>query len=271
MDLISKAIADIKSSIPRAMLKLAYKDRYAYQQKHIDLDEQIRLKTIYARVIPDANIIGGETIYVDLQGLTPQMVDLHNYYYEIPANRLNNRMIISPLSVNYMAYSSAVNTLSPGLAYDSSLMANDISSMAARSMDSNASLPTVSNPEVQLAGHNVVLIRNHIMTAAATYLKCVVANDADMQNFDLRTAPQFSKLCILAAKAYIYNELFDDLERGRIEGGHEIGVVKSYWESLSDAEQNYLDYRDNVWAEVSTMNDRLLYEDFLRMQIDPSL
>lgn len=271
MDLISKAVADIKRAIPRAMLKLAYGDRYMYQVKNLDLDEQIKRKTIYGRVIPDVDIIGGETIYIDLKGLSPVMVDEHNYYYEIPPERLNYRTILTPLCVNYLAYSSAINTLSPGLAYNSSLRSNDMASAAARAMDSNSNIPVVSNPECQNAGHNVVLIRNHIMTAAATHLKCVVTNDKDLQNIDIRSSPQFSKLCVLAAKAFIYIELFDVLEQGRIEQGHELGMIKSYWEGLSDAEQNYLDYRDNVWAEVSTMNDRLLYEDFLRAQIDSSI
>lgn len=271
MDLISKAVSDIKAGIPRAMLKLAYDDKYMYRMRNVSLDEQIKRKTIYGRVIPDTHVIGGETIYVDLTNMAPLMVDQHNYYYEIPGKALNYRTILTPLSAHYMSFSSVLNTMNPGLAYQSTTQANDIGAIASRAFDSNANIPIVSNPECQNAGHNVVMIRNHILNANTTFLKVMVTNDANLENIDIRSAPQFSKLCTFAAKAFIYNELFEKLDQGRLENGHEIGVVKDYWSGLSDAEQNYLDYRDNVWAEVLTHNDRLVLDDYLKLMVDPSI
>ena len=50
MDMINKAIADAKFTIPREVLRLAYMPRQNWREAPLSLDEQIRRKTIYAFV-----------------------------------------------------------------------------------------------------------------------------------------------------------------------------------------------------------------------------
>ena len=61
------------------------------------------------------------------------------------------------------------------------------------------------------------------------------------------------------------------LDRGYLERGQELGVIKSYIDGLSDAEENYQTYLREEWGAVNTINDRLTYEDLLRIQISPDL
>jgi hypothetical protein len=61
------------------------------------------------------------------------------------------------------------------------------------------------------------------------------------------------------------------LERGYLEHGQELGAVKNYVDGLSDAEENYQTYLEENWAAISVMNDRPLYDDLLKMQLDPGI
>ena len=271
MDLINKAIAEIKFRIPREILKLAYQDKQTFRAAPISLDEQIRRKTIMARVLVDTNIVGGDTIIVDLKGLEPKVIDKYNYIFEIPAARVNHRTILTALSVNYMAYNSVANNYLPGTSASTPNYINDVTSAAHRAMDSRGNIPIVSNSECIMVGHNTVMVRNHLITAAVVQLRCVVTNDERLSNISIRNAHSFAKLCELAVKSFIYNELLVSLDRGYLERGQELGVIKSYIDGLSDAEEMYQTYLREEWGAVGTINDRLTYEDLLRIQISPSL
>lgn len=271
MDLITKALDELKFTIPRAILKLAYMDKQDWRAAPISLDEQIRRKTIQARVIVDTNIAGGDTIIVDLRGLTPVVVDKYNYIYEIPPKLVNFRTILTALSVNYMSYNSVSNTYLPGTSVSTPAQISDLSSAASRAMDSRSGIPIVSNAECVMVGHNTVMIKNHLITSAVVQLRCVVTNDERLSNISIRSAPAFSKLCQLAVKSYIYNELIVELDRGFLDRGQELGVIKSYVDGLSDAEEMYQTFLKEEWGAVGTINDRLTYEDLLHLQLNPSI
>jgi len=271
MDIISKAIDEIKFRIPYEVLRLAYHGTYNPHAAPISLDEQIRRKTINARVIVDTNICGGETIIVDLKDLTPKMLDKYNYIFEIPPQRINFRTILSVLSVNYMAYNSVCNSYMPGTSPSTPAAINDVTSAAHRAMDSRSNIPIVSNAEGIVVGPYTIMIRNHLITASVVQARCVVTHEERLTNINIRNAHAFAKLCELAVKSFIYNELLIKLDRGYIEGGQELGSVKSYIDGLSDAEQMYQDYLKEEWMAIGNMNDRLVYEDILKLQIDPGL
>lgn len=271
MDLITKSIDEIKFRVPHEILKLAYMEKKDFRAAPISLDESIRRKTIMARVLVDANIVGGETIYIDLKGISPLQIDQYNYIFEIPPARTNHRTILSALSVAYMAYNSVANNYLPGTSASTPNYINDVSSAGHRAMDSRSNIPIVSNAECIMVGHNTVMIRNHLITSSVVQLKCVVCNDERLSNISIRSAPQFSKLCELAVKSFIYNELLIKIDRGYLDRGQELGVVKSYIDGLSDAEENYQTYLREEWGVVATVNDRLVFEDLLRIQLSPSL
>lgn len=268
MDLITKAIDEIKFTIPRPILNLAYVGQKSFRAAPVSLEEQIRRKTINARVLVDANIVGGETIVVDLGGLTPIQHDEYNYVYDIPGERVNYRTILTALSVIYMAYNTVQNSYIPGMGMVAPNIVNDVSSAADRVMASHSNIPITSNAEVRVVGHNSVMIRNHIITATATKLRCVVCHDEQLSNISIRNAHDFAKLCQLAVKSFIYNELLIALDRGYLEHGQELPSVKSYVDGLADAEEMYQTFLKEKWRAVSFINNRVAHEDFLRMQIN---
>lgn len=267
MDLITKAIDELKFTIPREILKLAYCEREDYRAAPLSLDEEIRRKTIMARVLVDTNIAGGDTVIVDLKGLTPKIVDQYNYIYEIPADRVNGRTILTALSVSYMSYNALNNRYLPGASgYPSAYGGSDVLSAGRNMMNSRSSIPVVGTSDCIMVGHNTVMIRNHVIRAAGVQLRCVVTNDERLSNISIRSSPQFSQLCKYAVKSYIYNTLMVKLDRGYLERGQELGVIKSYVDGLSDAEENYQTYLREEWGVQGIFNDRLSNEDFLMLQ-----
>ncbi len=273
MDLITKAIQDVKYAIPREILRMAYlEDRVGqYVPAPTSLESAIRDKTILPRVVVDTDIVGGQTIIIDLGGLTPKIIDDHNFIFEIPSERTDNRTIISVLAVNYFRsenipagnYNNA-----PGI---SPMAGSELSTSAQRAMNSRGSIPLVSTAECIVVGHNVIMIRNHLRTAAMTQLRCRVENDQNLANLPITVAPIFSKLCTFAVKAFVYNELIIKLDRGRIDRGHELGSIKNIIDGYSDSEENYRTCRDEEWGAVATMCDTNVYHDLLKMSINPGI
>lgn len=273
MDLITKAIQDVKYAIPREILRMAYMENRISQYVPIptSLENAIRDKTILPRVVVDTDIVGGQTIIISLNGITPKAIDDHNYIFEIPPDRTDNRTIISVLAINYFRSENLPAyqfNSAPGIA---PTMGSELSMSAQRAMNSRGSIPIVSTAECTVVGHNVLMVRNHLKSAAMTQVRCRVENDQNLANLPITVAPMFSKLCTFAVKAYIYNELIVKLDRGHIDRGHELGSIKSIIDSYSDAEENYRTCRDEEWGAVATMCDTLVYRDLLTMMIDPSI
>lgn len=272
MDLITKAIDEAKFTIPREVLKLAYIGKQDWRAAPISLDEQIRYKTIVSRVLVDASIVGGQTVEIPLAGLSPVYNDENNYVFEIPSDRTNGRTIISALSVSYVSYMNSVGGLATaGIANNMNGYANDMTSAARKAMDSRSSIPNVATSECIVVGHNTVMVRNMVRTSSVQSLRCVLANDERLANFSVRSSLDFSRLCGWAIKSYIYNELIIRLDRGFLEGGKELGSIKSYVDGLADAEENYQTFLEEKWGGISMMNDRLAYADLIKMQIDPGI
>lgn len=277
MNLITKAISDVQYRIPREILRMAYLESNlyntvsGYQRRNISLDQAIREMTIVPRVLVDANIVGGQTVDVNLEGIPGTPIDESNTVYEVPIDRTNNRTIISCLSVTFFR-----SSLLPGNNYGSipSILpnnANEINSSGMRAMDSRSGIPMISSSECRVIGHNTIMVSNRIRTATVVRARCVLENEEELNNLHIRAALDFSKLCEYAVKSYVYNELIVKLDRGRIERGQEIGSIKSIIDNYADAEENYQTFLKEQWAGVAIHSDRATYEALLRIQIDPGI
>lgn len=271
MNLINKAITEIKFRIPAEILKLAYQDDAPYARAPISIDEKIRRKTIAARVLVDANLVGGDTVLIPLNKMKVVFSDEFNLHYEIPGEVINNRTILSVLSVSYTTYNAAVGNYSPNAGNISPTTSNDLTSAARRAMDAHSSIPVVSSADVEVIGQNTVMLKRHLITSMPAQLRCVVANDDELGNISIRSSADFSKLCELAVKSYIYNTLLIKLDAAFLNRGREMTSIKTYVDGLADAEENYQTYLREHWSGVATMNDRLSYEDLLTIQMDPRI
>lgn len=275
MNILRKAIDDIKATIPIEVLRMAYEEDYYqsgwFKNNGRSLDDLILEQTLRARVIVDTNIVGGDEVIIPALSIPGKHVDDQNILYEIPADLVGFRTIMSVLSADYFISGTQPVSHYNSVASTVPNYGSELSMSGHKAMDSRSSIPIISTHEAVVVGHNNILVRNHMRGARIQQFRVVVANDKDLQNIHFRSALSFSKLCRYAVKSYIYTKLQIKLDRGFADRGHEIGAIKNYVESCSDAEENYQNYLEEVWQGVTTFNNQLGYHDLLKMQIDPSI
>ncbi len=272
MSAIAKALDEIKFTIPMQVLRVAFQEeQYSWRRMPISMDEQILNRVLRPRVLVDCNLVGGITVNIPLDGITPAYIDNYSSVYEVPKDLTQNRSIVSVLSVGYMPYAAAFNTAGLGYGNVAPTSMNDITSAAQRVADSLSGVPPVSNAHVSLIGENTVLLRDQFRVTSAYILRCILSNDENMNNISTRSWHAFAKLCQLAVKSFIYNTMLVKMDQAYLQGGQELGAFKSYVETLSDSEEMYQTHLREVWQVTAFVNDTYAYDRFLKLQINPGL
>lgn len=272
MSPLAKSLDEIKFQIPLQVLHEAFKeDRPRWRKAPVSLDDLILHKIIRQRVLVDCNLVGGQTVLIPLDGIAPDMIDNYSSVYHIPKDRTQNKTIQSVLSVGYTPYSSAFNSSGMGFGNVSPGSMTDLTSAAQRVSDSMSGIPPVSNANVTLIAENTILLRDQFRVTSAYVVRCILANDDQLSNISLRSILNFSQLCVLAVKAYIYNTMLVRVDQAFLEGGQELGSMKNYVESLSDSEVNYRTFLNEVWQKTAFMNDTHLHDRFLKLMVNPGI
>lgn len=272
MNIFSKALDNIKFSIPFEVLRAVFKDDITHwRQAPISMDEIIMSKVIKARVLIDANLVGGMQVMVPLNDLPMTLVDNTGYLYTIPPERCNYKEIISVLSVGYLPYAGTFGYGGINAVVPVSGSMNDIAHAGQQLMDSYSNMPNISTASAELVGYNTVLIRDSQRVTSSYMLRCMLANDSNLGNINPRSHIAFANLCVLAVKAYIYNKMIIRMDQAFLSGGQELGAFKNYVEQLADSEEMYSTYLRETWSSVAFHNDQQSFERFLRVQINPGL
>lgn len=270
MNILIKILDEIKFTIPDVVLRAAFKSdiNYNIRTAPFSLDYEIRNKVLVPRFFKDCDIVGGQEAIIDLSGLQVEYLDYFSMVYVIPPERLNYKSIMSILSVGFMPYGNALTAYSnTSYAIAPGGGSNDVSNAASLVMDSHGSIPDISTARADLIGDNVVMIRNNQRINSAYQLRCILTNEADLQNFNPRYAIRIADGAILCVKSYIYNKLRVDIDRGFLTGGQELGYVKEYVESLSDAETMYREFSKTVMMQISLMNNSVEHQRFIKLQL----
>lgn len=271
MNILIKAINEIKWSIPQQILTAAFKDPAVnIRRAPISIDEMILNKVIRPRVLYDADLVGGQHMLVSLAGVAPAFSDTYSVVFEVPAELISYRTIISALSVGYLPYSSSFNAVG-GIGNANPQHMTDLGSVMTRLSNSHSSIPAISNATVELIGPNTILIRDMNNVTSAYQLRCIVGNEENLNNLSVRAHLSFSKLCVFAVKAYIYNTLIVQIDQAQLSGGQELGAFKSKVEEYADANENYQIYLEEKLRPMLFMNDTVSYQRFIQSQISPGL
>lgn len=272
MNPVKKALDEIKFTIPAEVLRIAFQDqRNGWRSAPISLDEQITEQILRPRVLVDANLVGGKMANISLSGLTPIYVDPLYHVYEIPPDRTMNMTILSILSISPFAYPYTASIASQGFRAGASFQSSDVDSAAQRVSDSVSNIPVISSSQIELVGHNTISITGNLRGMGSYELRCIMENDENLNNISVRSYPAFAKLCILATKAFIYNKLVIRIDQAYLQNGQELGSIKSYIESLSDAEEMYQTQLRDVWRVVSVMNDRPYNRRLISLMVNPQV
>lgn len=265
---ITKAVADVRRSIPKEIVNAVFLPKFTqWQSQVVTVEEEIVRRVIRPMVLVDCNLIGGKEVFIRTDNCRKEQTPEQYVVLFIPKELTQNRSIVQPLHLSYMAFPASDNF---GAA--SQYAPCSISPVLQAAAAVGASFGTSGSPgttRLELIGENVILVKEPGMYFGSGQLRCIVENDSNMSNLHSRSYFAFSRLCSLAVKAYIYNEIIIDVDEGRIKGGFEIGVFRSILEGYSDAMEEYIEYRDTTWIKVAQMNDPETYSRFARMIIRP--
>lgn len=274
MGILQKAIEELKYRIPFNILTATFNDHdeQAWRRAPVSLDELILSKVIRPRVILDTNLVGGETVMVPLNGIVPSYVDNYTRVIEIPGDRINHRNIMTVLSAHYLPFGFNFNNMNAPMAMAGHGSVNDVTSTAMRVSNSLANVPILSSALIQLVGTNTILVRDKLYITNVYSVRCVIANDENLENINPRNWRIFSRLCELAVKSYIYNTLILRIGNAYLLGGQELGIFRDLVEEYKDSEELYQVELRERWSKVNVFfNNTEEYSRFIKIQLSPGI
>lgn len=242
------------------------------------LDDKILRKVLKKRVLVDCNIVGGVETIIPLNQIQPSFSELFYTVYNVPPDLVMNREIVSALSLAYMPGSgytgfaagyNGTNGANAGMSFTDSY--NPIMNVADRIGNSASNSGVLSNAHIEIVSYNSLLVYANFRTLANFGCRVVLANDTEMNNISPRSYKNFSLLCVLGVKAYLYNKLIVAINSGYLASGQDLGMFKSILESYSDAEEQYRTYLKEVWGPTAYMCDNTRFNRFLGGLISPDL
>jgi len=255
MNPISKALDEISFRIPRQVLTKVFMDPYQqYRDLPTDIKERIRFLVLQQRVLVDCNLAGGVEVRIPLDGVPYDSTDQgYTMVFRIPKTLTDGRSIMSALDVTYGNMNNA--SMAGGYGGYSSARSSPALQVASQVMDAQLRTPYTGSARVQLIGENVVMVQDTSILPANLFLRCVIENEENLNNIQVRSYPIFSRLVELAVKSYIYNNYVIQLDIGELYGGVQVGRIKEIVDSYADAEQMYQEYLAEKWGKVAFMND----------------
>lgn len=260
MNTIQRTLNDIKQKIPRAILdKVFIKNTIGGFHTPTSLDYKIRQEVIDARVIPDCNLMGGTEINVPLISLSPQILDPFNIVYRIPKSLTQNRSISRLLSMTYGEAGFM------GMANLGTMGGSPLMDAAEGVMRAAMPIPIISTAYLSLVAENTVLVRDNVHLPGSLYLRCVVDADENFNHLPPASIKAFSKLAVLATKAYIFNNIIIDMDVAQLHGGVGVGRFREVVDGYADADELYETEFEEKWRAISMLSDPVQKQRSLKM------
>lgn len=262
---LTKSVDMATRRIPRQILERVFlSPDNPWHNAPKSLAFEITEKVIRPRVIDDCNILSGIEDIIRLTGLrferTPELMTV----VHIPKERTAGRTIISPLSLSYIDYTGNGNfNPAPNFNACSVTPLLQAASLVGASYTPSMNLGTT---RLEMVAENTLLIKDTYTMPANASLRCIMSNDADMNNLPLRAIGHFADLCTLAIKSHVYNEMIVTMDEGVAQAGRNIGAYRQIIERYESAEEEYAEML-KFFKRVMQMSDRETHTRIIRGQI----
>lgn len=273
MNALIYAINEINNTIPYEILYAGFTiSETAESINMTSLDDKILRKLLRKRVLIDANIVGGIEAIIPLNSIPPSYYEQFYTVYNILPELTMNKEIISALNIT-MIPGNGLFTGNGQATFDNfnNGQGNALTNVANRIGNAAAPSGVLSNAHIEIVGYNTILIYANYRTLMNSGLRVVLENESNLNNIQPRSYKAFSLLCVLAAKAYIYNKLIVAINSGYLSSGQDLGVFKSIIESYSDAEEQYRTYLTERIGAVLFLNDVVRTNRYIGSMISPDL
>jgi len=262
------SINEVLHTIPRELLHAGMMiDEDSQISNMTTIEDKILNKVLKKRVLLDANVIGGIEIIIPLANISPMYFEFAYTIYRVPPELTLNKEIISVLSLAAIPALGYFNTVGSFVLTSN----NSVMNTADRIGNSVSPSSILNNTHLELVGYNTVVVYANYRVLANFGLRAVVENESNLNNIQPRSYKNFSMLCTLAVKAYLYNKLIIPINSGMLTGGQELGMFKSILEGYSSAEEEYRTFLKEVWGSVAFMNDNTRYARYLGSMLAPDV
>jgi len=262
MNAINKALQEVHFQTPHEVLNICYVENNQVLNQAATIDERLMTTVIRPRVLVDCNLVGGVETKVALNRANITNLSTFEFLVNIPKDQTAGRSIISVLSlVSNVVYNQALGFNETPAALSASM--NMMNNLGVENV--------VQTSRLELISDNTVLVADPTIHLINGVLRCVIENSPNMENINPRAYPAFSKLVVLAVKAYIYNTMIVKLNKGYIYGGHELGVIKDIIDNYADAEEQYQEHLNLVWKKISFINDDEKMGSYVRSMVSNTI
>lgn len=278
MNAVMYSLMEIKRKIPAPILEKAFKPVQFNQLRRdpfmpASLDNLIIEKIINGPVRRDCDTAGATEVTIDLKGLPIEKVSNDKYCIHIPKRLTNGREITSALalifySMNSVSTDSMFQGLSNSTTYTNGRCNNNQNNELFTGLTKSLQPMMLSQTSnVRIVNGATLLVEDVIMPGGTPHLRCILANDTTFSTLAQAAWKQFSKLCVLAAKEYIYNNLVIEIDTTELVGGQELGKFKDIVESYADAGEQYEEFYNDKWRKIQFMADVPRHARFIKSLI----
>jgi len=261
----------LSNTVPKEILDVVFNPK---RDNRINVDNVIREQVLGTWVLPDINLRGARTKDIMLREEMAVMPELNDNdkrrssgrysIYRIPKELLEGGDITSVTSINYPSVFDNATGDATGILSLSRLGGTNTMAGAGGRVIEMISGATESVSQIaEVVGTNIIQLipatqshLNYVLTFKINY-------DKDLNNLGEAAYQSFVDLAVCAVKAHIYNKLILSLDKGRIEGGFEIGAFAEKVRSWENQEAEYNEKlrkfsRSSIIADKREFN-RLLY------------
>lgn len=270
MSVIQKLIYEIKQEIPLPVLEVAFMKRMGRNKRFAGgLDWEIRNKVIDARVAVDLNFMGGETVNVPLNSTLIEFLENYDYrtVIRIPLRLTQGRPIAQVIAFNYF-YNKVAADLNNGWASSAGNINecgnSPMMQLGQQVLRAASPAPVNSTANVELIGENVIVINDYMGKISQGSMTCRLTHDKELSAWNSAAIFQLAQFAIMATKAWIWTNTIVDTDIAYLYGGAELGRIQQIIDGYADANQNYIDYREQVIQAVNFTQDKARHQVFLR-------
>jgi hypothetical protein len=242
---INYAISQVKQQVPYQILDLVFVKKNMHRfavLRPITLDQSLIDTIVIGIVRKDCNLVGGRPMQTALQQTwheatlqTMSHINSGSGPYSIYRIPEEERLSCPITEVMHAQYPQPYGN---GESYGRNYGGGTICDAAKALLDSHTG-GGAPRPIVELLQGDLVRLHPGGYSHVDWVITYKVAYDENMTNLNSSAIRSFARLAVLATKRYIYNQLIIDIDRGFIEGGAEIPMIRQIVESWNGLDQDY--------------------------------
>lgn len=234
----------IMTRIPKEVLNEAFRPH----QEGRTLDALIKEKVIIDMVLSQANLYTGKVTKIVMNSSFLKEINVMDdtqvrfmtgqaAVYQIPPEYRENRAISLVLDLSYphqIAYAHGTDI--SGFTAARSLANRADEMLTSFTMSPNNITPT---PILVDGQSGIVRLEPPISMHSDWILACCLEFDNNLTGMSKNMIPHLQKLCLIATKMYIYNDLFIKINMGQLVSGSALEAIRSIVEEYRDKDQEY--------------------------------